>query len=246
MQPTIKQLKYLSGELFDSSYHFIINEQFYSIDRISNIIKIIKGKRIIHVGCVDHVNLIETKIKNNNYFHKLLTDNAKHCIGVDINKPGIDLLKSKYNFDNVYYLDLINENLDIIDNEKWDYILLGEILEHVDNPVNFLKTIKEKYKKNIDKIIITVPNALNLNTYRNAKKFKSENINSDHRYWFTPYTILKVLYQAEIIPLETIFAGRIKLNTTELLKKRLLSSILKINIKYPFYYFNTIITIGKL
>lgn len=44
--------------------------------------------------------------------------------------------------------------------------------------------------------MLTVPNALGLIYMSMALNEGCENINSDHKYWFTPYTIQKVLYSA--------------------------------------------------
>ena len=78
---------------------------------------------------------------------------------------------------------------------KWDYMILGEILEHVDNPVSFLSAIKNNYSDYVDKIIITVPNGLRFINFKNVIKSK-EAINSDHRFWFTPYTLGKICTRA--------------------------------------------------
>lgn len=66
-------------------------------------------------------------------------------------------------------------------------------MEHVDNPVYFLKKIKDKFS--FDKIIITIPNALRMDNFTQTI-INTENINSDHRYWFTPYTLSKILSQS--------------------------------------------------
>ncbi len=245
MEITQEQLKYISGESFSSSYNFKILEKFESKTRIKMVLEKTRQKKILHVGCVDHIDLIDEKINSGNYLHKLLTQNAKKCIGIDINKEGINLLKDEYNFDNVFYADLLSNELEIIKTDKWDCIVLGEILEHVENPVEFLHEIKKKYKDFIEKIIITVPNALNNQLLRIAKKSKVEYINSDHKYWFTPFTILKVMSQAGIEPVDLSFAGRVKLNHFELFKKQL-KTILGRKPKYFFNYFNTLVVTGNL
>ncbi|SDC77617.1 Methyltransferase domain-containing protein [Williamwhitmania taraxaci] len=128
--------------------------------------------------------------------HKCISDAANKCIGIDINEAGIDLLKEKYAYQNVYYNDLLNQNLlpEII-SSSWDIIFLGEILEHVNNPVLFLQSIHQKYGPYIKSIVITVPNAFRSENFIGAIKNR-EVINSDHRYWFTPYTLSKILVLA--------------------------------------------------
>ena len=93
---------------------------------------------------------------------------------------------------------------------QFDYVILGEMLEHVNDPVFFLRNIKEKLKSNVSKIIITVPNALRFRRvfdrfYNRGNRINEEYINSDHRYWFTPYTIAKVCMQSGIYPEKLFF-----------------------------------------
>ena len=61
-------------------------------------------------------------------------------------------------------------------------------------------------KNNVEKVIITVPYAFGLRQMFSGL-LKRENINSDHRYWFTPYTIAKVCIEAGIDPEELFFCG---------------------------------------
>ena len=97
-----------------------------------------------------------------------------------------------------YNSNVVTENppAEIV-SKKWDYIVAGEVLEHIDDPVMFLKSIREKYGACTERILITVPNALSYTNFRFALR-NIEMINTDHRFWFTPYTLLKVASQAGI------------------------------------------------
>jgi len=68
-------------------------------------------------------------------------------------------------------------------------------LEHLDNPIDFLSTLKKRYASYIDRVILSVPTAFRIDNYRQAKK-TVEVINSDHRYWYTPYTLGKIVTRA--------------------------------------------------
>ena len=76
---------------------------------------------------------------------------------------------------------------------------MAEVLEHIDNPVSFIKDIATHYRENIGGIIITVPNAFGFIHISQAINNGVESVNNDHRYWFTPYTICKVAHQAELV-----------------------------------------------
>lgn len=187
---------YLDGKSFTNSLKIDISRKEKGvIYRIPAIESLVKGKSIIHVGCVDHLPLIDEKRKNGSWLHERLNRICTDCIGVDINREGLDYISS-IGITNTFYLNIIEDEVPSpIKDKHWDYMLLGELLEHINNPVEFLTNINIKYKHNTDKLIITVPNALRLLNYTAALKHQ-EWINSDHRYWFTPYTLAKVAVNA--------------------------------------------------
>lgn len=185
---------YLSDKRFDEGLKVKLSFDDERRTRIQKITDLSTNKRIIHVGCVDHLPIIEEKIRNNTWLHKLVTEVATECIGVDINEEGIAYMH-KIGFNNAYHADLMKPTLPEILNKQWDYMILGEILEHVDNPCDFLKNLNLLYAKNVRQIVISVPNAFCYYNFRNIKK-GIESINSDHRSTFTPYTLNKILYIA--------------------------------------------------
>jgi len=124
-----------------------------------------------------------------------LSENAKECVGIDISKNGIEYMKEKLNYKDVFCCDLLKPNVRKITQENFDYMVLGEIIEHVENPYNFLLQINTLYKENVSKIIITTPNAFSYNNFVNAKN-GFEVINSDHKTIFSPYTLIKILFMS--------------------------------------------------
>jgi hypothetical protein len=184
---------YLIGNKFSNGLKInFLPKKENNITRIDYLKQIAVDNNILHLGCADHLPLIEDKIKKNQWLHKILIEKAKFCVGIDSNKAAIDFITDKLNIPNVLYLDIIKDELPyIISSKHWDYLILGEILEHIDNPVNFLYTICSKFKDLADYLIITVPNAFELTNFLFSLK-SIEFINSDHRYWFTPFTLAKI------------------------------------------------------
>lgn len=187
---------YLNDKDFIGSLHVKISApSSKKTNRIDYLTAIAEGKKIIHLGCVDHLPLVDDKIAKNTWLHKLLDDKAERCLGIDINSDGIDYIK-QIGFEDSLALNMIEDDpAQVILDEKWDYLIMGELLEHIDNPVLFLSQIREKYGHVIDKVVITVPNAFR---WVNIKKVfrNKEVINSDHRFWYTPYTLAKVCTNA--------------------------------------------------
>jgi len=199
--PLLPQL--LSGEKVDTGARFDVS---FLTDRpvaprVETLLKLTKEKRVIHVGCADHIEVIDQKIANGSHLHSLLIDNCSECAGIDTNEEAIEHLRAK-GMQNLYCGD---------DKPKgfWDYILLGEILEHVGNPVAFLQEVNESFHRKVENIIITVPNAYSHSHVQTYLSEGIEAINSDHRFWFTPYTILKVMHEAGIEIVDLMAADQV-------------------------------------
>ena len=237
-------LPFLRGEKFSNSLKVPINYHDSIPDRVSFLVNMVKGKTVIHLGCLDHRPLIEEKIKRRQWLHKELTDNAASCIGVDVDNETAQFVQDKFGFKNIFISDFTREQLPQIIEHQWEFAILGELLEHIDNPVEFLSSIKRNYSSCIRNIVITVPNAWTQTTFRMASQ-GIEIINSDHRYWFTPYTLSKVLFHSGIEVKEIFFANRVPLSKGELISKRL-QGWLGQSPKYNFTYASSIVAVGTL
>lgn len=243
MEPEV--LKYLNGDTFQTSLTVSIGKSKHRIiSREAAITEIIKGKKVIHIGCSDHIQIINDKIRNNTWLHKLITDNADECIGIDIDRESIEFIRNELGYKNVYYGDITTDVFDNITDNTWDYVVFGEIIEHLDDPVNFLKVFKMKFGKYVSKFVITVPTVYNRHQFTNMMNYK-EIINSDHRFWFTPYTISKVLASAGYKPEKITYSNLQSLNIPQLIIRKI-KRMAGMDMKYPFYYFNTIILSGVI
>jgi len=208
---------YLTGKLFSNYVKFRFDSRTYIPNRVDLLESLLKDRLVLHFGCCDHEGLIEEKIRDKSHLQVKLSYIAAKCIGVDIDRDALARLKS-LNVPNCYYYDLYESNDLELENEIYDVVLLGEILEHIADPVQFLKKIKTKFK-NAKEIIITVPNAFNSQNFYNIKA-GIEEINTDHKYWFTPFTISKVVTEAGFKLDSIYFVDRSKLNIADRIIKR--------------------------
>jgi 2-polyprenyl-3-methyl-5-hydroxy-6-metoxy-1,4-benzoquinol methylase len=201
-------LDYIANVKFSNGLIFPIHKKQNNEITIDNRIEILEkesqGKNVLHIGCADHIDLIDNKINYDLWLHKRISSVAKKCIGLDNNCEAIEYIRKTLLLSNVFCVDITNELPDEIACVDWDTVILGEIIEHIGNPVFFLKAIRKNLKNNAKEIIITTPNALSWNNFRGFQK-GIECVNSDHRFWFTPYTLAKIVYDSGIKPIEFKF-----------------------------------------
>ena len=138
----------IRSTLVKSSAKIIENREEYIIQRT-------KDLNILHIGCVGNRNY-------ENPLHLKISNSAKECIGWDINSSGIELL-------NKLHPSLKIENVDICksipnSNKKFDLILFGEVIEHLDNPGIAIKNCSNLLSNN-GVILVTVPNAFGIRNY---------------------------------------------------------------------------------
>jgi hypothetical protein len=196
MEFTKEVKEYLTGAKFSNGADISIRQDTRIRDRISMLVSLASNASVIHLGFADHLPLIDEKIRKGIWLHKRLADVAKECIGVDIDREAVEEISSKLNIKDLYQHDVINDPpLARITATKWDYFIIGEVLEHIDNPVLFLSEIRKKYGPYVRKFVITVPNAWDYDNLKGLLK-SVESINTDHRYWFTPFTLSKVCVRA--------------------------------------------------
>lgn len=91
---------------------------------------------------------------------KLIKEKKCEVFGVDINQKAIELAKKRLTKAFVADLNKEKELQKLFDNQKFDFIVLVEVLEHLVNPEKLLTEIKKLLNKD-GKIIISVPNIAN-------------------------------------------------------------------------------------
>ena len=95
------------------------------------------------------------------------------------------------------------------------------------------------FKDRVNQIIITAPNVFNVST-QNDISYCRENINTDHNYWFSPYTLNRIVYKSGFSNIEFTFADRVALSFKNKLKY-VLQRIFGKSVMFQSNQFNTII-----
>ena len=206
---------YLSGAKFDENMEVGYDRKMDVRYRSDVLIDMCRGKRILHVGCCDHVPRIKRKFEHRDWLHGLITECSEYTVGVDIDEDAVREATRISGLNNMVSGDITSsKNIEQIRCRRFDIALFGEVVEHISNPVSFLGRFRENYGDIVEKIVITVPNAFRGGNILGILK-NIETINSDHRFFFTPYTIAKVAIDAGFSPSEIRMAtfkrtGRLK------------------------------------
>jgi 2-polyprenyl-3-methyl-5-hydroxy-6-metoxy-1,4-benzoquinol methylase len=189
-------LSYLKGNLFSENMSFTFAFPVPVQDRIELLTELALGKRILHIGCCDHIALMRKKISAGRWLHGKLTEVATYCVGIDIDASAVAEARRLSKLSNIYHGDITGpDEIPVIGECVFDYVIFGEVLEHIGNPVSFLSAFLSNYRANVRKVVITVPNAFRAGNIQNIFRSR-EVINTDHRFFFTPYTLAKVASDA--------------------------------------------------
>ena len=214
---------YLSGKTFSNGgIAQLTQKKENTLYRDDYLLKLVQDKKILHVGFVDHLPLVDEKIKQKTWLHNKLIEASTTCFGVDINKEGIDYIVNNHDVEHLYALDITKDPIPSeIANTQFDYILIPDVIEHIGNPVAFLEALHERFEHNAKSIILTTPNAFRWNNFLNTFK-NIEVINTDHRFWFTPYTLSKIVTDSGFSIRKLGYYEHGKLSKRQVLKKIIL------------------------
>ena len=197
---------YLDGSKFDENLTVPYLKDGPVRHRTDALLDICRNKRVLHIGCCDHVPLIKLKIDNHDWLHGLITECSEYTVGIDIDANAVSEALRISGLKNMFAGEITSADIvESVRGKQFDIALFGEVVEHISNPVAFLQRFRENYGSMVGQIVITVPNALRAGNVRGAFR-NTETINSDHRFFFTPYTIAKVACDAGFAPEEISMA----------------------------------------
>ncbi len=163
----------IKQKLFRSTPHYYLNipEDFYH----QNIIDLCKqycGKRVLDFGCaIGNCMAVLQKL-------------GYDCVGVDTNFAYI-AIAAKKNLE-VYHI----ENILPFPDKSFDTVIMFEVVEHLQNPIEVLEEVKRVARKNI---FFTVPNCEGFNELKTGGLAYEHFFDLDHKNYFTPDSLSTLL-----------------------------------------------------
>lgn len=126
------------------------------VDRLSYIADLCKGKTVLDIGCYDETAL--EKRDTEYWLHGRISGSAIRVIGVDssslIPPEGIQTGKNSF----IHRGDGVDVPREITQGEKFDIVVAGEFIEHIENPLRFFSNIKQKFPGM--ELVVSTPNGV--------------------------------------------------------------------------------------
>ena len=106
-----------------------------------------RGKDVLDIGCIGGIGPDKDK-----FTHDAIRAVARKTVGIDINREAVERYRAK-GYD-VRCADARDPGL----NEKFDVVFAGEVIEHIEDQMSFLKGVKHLLKPH-GIFIVSTPNA---------------------------------------------------------------------------------------
>lgn len=168
------------------------------IEKFSSIVKFCEGKDVLDVGCVGQ----DRSFESDGWLHGELKKVSKSLVGADINKEAVDLLNSKgYS---IYLPEELEEKP-----ERFDMIVMGDVIEHVNDPGSFLQFYAQFLKED-GQIIICTPNVFGIRYIIQVLFYGKPGTNEEHTLGFDPYVMLELFGRINLEPTEFYWLSEYK------------------------------------
>jgi SAM-dependent methyltransferase len=152
-------------------------------DRVAYLCRLVAGRSVLDIGVVEHTReAMESPL----WLHGHLKRCAAYCLGVDVMEAEIKHLNERgYN---VMLADVTQAPL----GEKFDVIIGGEVLEHLDAPGKFMENCAAMLNPG-GRLAITVPNPWYINAIlKSCFKWHTFVDSADHVAWYDASTLFEL------------------------------------------------------
>jgi 2-polyprenyl-3-methyl-5-hydroxy-6-metoxy-1,4-benzoquinol methylase len=158
-----------------------------SNERIRALLQEVRGPDILHVGCVNH-KVPESSAERAQSLHHQLCRSfaAANVLGLDIDATGVERMKQ------MGFRVELGDAHNLKFNACFDTVLAGELIEHLQNPGEFLEGAARALKPG-GWLVLSTPNVfsvmLNLMYWKNYDRA----FNPEHALWLCPQTLRELL-----------------------------------------------------
>jgi len=156
--------------------------RFYPQKRMDFLRDYFRGKRVMDIGAGEHTPDV---YREDRWEHGAISKVASYAAGIEINRPLCDHYNARgFNF------RCVDATSDTDLGERFDSVFIGDVIEHVNNPVKLLEFAKRHLSGGKGTILVSTPNPFCFSwiTSRLRKKHYRPYYmtNFEHVSWVTP------------------------------------------------------------
>jgi SAM-dependent methyltransferase len=143
----------------------------------------ITNRSVLDIGVVEHdISHIETPT----WKHKYVKERASHVLGIDIVPSGIEFLKQRG-----FNVRLADATSDEDLGERFERVVIGDVIEHVNNPVRLLQ-FAGRHLAPDGLVLVSTPNPYWIKHILTALMRGTVVTNVDHISWVSPSAALEI------------------------------------------------------
>ena len=159
-------------------------------DRMQVLGDLVRGVMVADLGCVDARPGKERSTgrvarKPNSLHRELLTINPD-ILGIDIDAEGVDALAEQG-------FRVLCADAEVMDlGTRFDVIVAGELIEHLENPGRFLRNLRRHLNRG-GQLALTTPKPFYAGQRYKIWRHGRPSVHEDHTCWFDPKTLHQLL-----------------------------------------------------
>lgn len=150
------------------------------------IVDLCRHKTVLDVGCVGQ----DLDPNSENWLHNKIKAVASSVLGCDINQEGLDNL-TQLGF-NVCMPEVLSEK-----QELYDVVVMGDVIEHVNDPAAFLSFYKAFLKPDGIMVVCT-PNAYGVRYFLQVFFYGIPSTNPEHTVFFDPLVLEELVGRIDL------------------------------------------------
>jgi 2-polyprenyl-3-methyl-5-hydroxy-6-metoxy-1,4-benzoquinol methylase len=157
-----------------------------STERVQDILaRLVAGQRVLDLGCAQH-NVAQWA-GTDTWLHEHLVRSAASVTGVDFLPAAVAAMQARG------YTAVVGDACHLNLGERYDVVVAGELLEHVEEPGPFLASIRAHLEPG-GRLVLTTPHAYFL--YHVLEAYccdPGRRWNPEHVAWYEPFTLTNLL-----------------------------------------------------
>jgi SAM-dependent methyltransferase len=170
----------------------------YVPDREDYLKRLCTGRSILHLGFADAIHY-QAALEEGRHLHAVLKEvtSPDRIYGVDIDEDKVRHFRELWKDDNLL-VGSVEKLQDLPLNQTFDFIVVGELIEHLNNPGLMLEGVR-RFMRPDSRLVITTPNALGLK-YQLHALAGNDRSHGDHCVMFSFSTMNTLLIRHQLEP----------------------------------------------